>query len=117
MSSNPPTQNWYPQRGKVYLVQLDKLRPAIVLSVDSINRHARDVCVVGTTTVEHQRFSMRVPIQAGDGGFDSDCWAKCDQVTTLEKSRLQQNPIGTLSLEKFKMIEEQVRICLGLRVT
>lgn len=114
MTPTPP-QNWSPQRGEVYLVQLDKLRPAIVLSINAINRHARDVCVVGTTTIEHQRFDMRIPLDAGDGGLDYNCWAKCDQVTTLEKSSLQYPPIGTLSSEKFKRIEEQIRICLGLR--
>ncbi len=54
---------WYPKRGEVYIVQLDKTRPAVVLSVDQINKHASDVCVVGITTVERKTFSMRVPIK------------------------------------------------------
>ena len=31
---------WYPKRGEVYVVQLDKPRPALVLSVDALNRFA-----------------------------------------------------------------------------
>ena len=106
--------NWYPKRGEVYLVPLDKPRPAIVLSVDALNRFALDVCVVGITTVEHKRFSVRVPIRKGDGNLNFDCWAKCDQVTTLEKTLLRYPAVGVLSDHTFNKIEEQVRICLGL---
>ena len=78
--------DWYPKRGEVCLVQLDKPRPAVVLSVDAINKFALDICVVGITTIEHRKFSMRVLIKKGDGNLDFNCWAKCDQVTTLEKA-------------------------------
>ena len=105
--------SWYPKRGEVYLVLLDKPRPAIVLSVDSLNKHALDVCVLPMTTVEHSRFSMRVLVKAGDGGLDRNCWAKCDQVATLEKNLLRYPPIGILSQDAFGRIQQQVKIALG----
>jgi mRNA-degrading endonuclease toxin of MazEF toxin-antitoxin module len=108
------TPGWYPKRGEVYLVRLDKDRPAVVLSVDALNRHSLDVCVVGITTKEHGRFSMRVPIKAGDGGLDFDCWAKCDQVTAVEKDLLKFPPLGMLSVKTFTRIQEQVKLSLGL---
>jgi len=108
------SHSWYPRHGEVYVVQLDKPRPAVVLSIDAINKFALDVCMVGITTVEHKKFSMRVPIRRGDANLNFDCWAKCDQVTTLEKSLLKYPPIGTLSAVTFRQIKEQVRICLGL---
>lgn len=95
-------------------MDLDKPRPAIVLSVDSLNKHALDVCVVPTTSVEHREFSMRVPIKAGDGGLDVNCWAKCDQVTTLEKTFLRYPPLGVLSEPILRKIQEQVKLALGL---
>ena len=105
----------YPRRGEVFLVSLGtKRRPAVILSVDTLNRHALDVCVVGLTTVEHAKFSMRVPVKAGDGGLHSDCWAKCDQVTTLEKKLLRYPALGRLSDAAFQQIQQQVRIALGL---
>ena len=105
----------YPRRGEVYLVLLGaKWRPAVILSVDVLNRHALDVCVVALTTVERAKFSMRVPVKAGDGGLDSDCWAKCDQVMTLEKSLLRRPAIGRLSDATLAQIQQQVRIALGL---
>jgi mRNA-degrading endonuclease toxin of MazEF toxin-antitoxin module len=105
---------WYPRRGEVYLVRLDKDRPAVILSVDALNRHALDVCLVPLTTVHHRAFSMRVPVTAGDGGLRYNCWAKCDQVTTLEKSFLRPPALGTLSPAAFQKIQEQVKIALGL---
>ena len=110
----PAASAWYPKRSEVYLVQLDKPRPAVVLSVDAINKFALDVCVVAITSVEHKKFSVRVPIRKGEGNLRFDCWAKCDQVTTLEKSLLKQPPIGALSAATLRRIEEQVRVCLGL---
>ena len=79
-----------------------------------INKFAWDVGVVGITTVERRTFSMRVPIKKGDAHLDFNCWAKCDQVTTLEKTLLKYPPIGVLSAERLARIEEQVKICLGL---
>jgi mRNA-degrading endonuclease toxin of MazEF toxin-antitoxin module len=110
----PAPPRWYPKRGEVYLVQLDKPRPAIVLSVDPLNKFALDVCMVAVTTVEHKNFSVRVPIKKGDANLNFNCWAKCDQVTTLEKSLLKYPPIGILSISALSRIEEQVRVALGL---
>src|SRR5260370_21162034 len=104
---------WYPKRGEVYSVQLDNPRPAIVLSIDPINKFALDVCVVGITTVERKAFSMRVPIKKGDANLNLNCWAKCDQVTTLEKTFLKYPPIGVLSGAAFTRVEDQVTICFG----
>lgn len=111
-ASKPP--GWHPKRGEVYFVQLDKPRPAVVLSVDSLNKSALDVCIVPITTIQHAEFSMRVPIKAQDGGLERNCWAKCDQVTTLEKTYLRFPPLGVLSSAVFSRIEEEVKIALGL---
>jgi mRNA-degrading endonuclease toxin of MazEF toxin-antitoxin module len=103
-----------PRRGEVYLAKLDKLRPVIVLSVDALNKSALDVCIVPVTTKEHAKFSVRIPLAAGDGGLKYLCWAKCYQVTTLEKNLLQNFAIGVLSEEKFNLVQEQVKVCLRL---
>lgn len=114
MPSDPP-QGWYPRRGEVYLARLDKLRPGLVISVDELNRHALDVCVVPVSTPAHRQFArVRVPIRSGDGGLEHDSWARCDQVTTIPKSRLQFPPLGTLSDAVLHAVEDSVRLVLGL---
>ena len=116
----PPPVSWYPRRGEIYLVEIQvggkaKRRPFLVVSIDPLNRQSLDVCVLPITSVEHREFRMRVPIQPPEGGLDKPSWAKCDQVTTLEKSCLLFPPIGNLSDRPvLKEIEKQVRFALGL---
>ncbi len=105
---------WFPRRGEVYLVRLDKNRPALVISADALNRHALDVCVVPLTTVGRRKFSLRVQVKPGEGGLRRDSWAKCDQVTALEKNVLLYPPLGRLTDETLKTIEQGVKLALQL---
>jgi mRNA-degrading endonuclease toxin of MazEF toxin-antitoxin module len=114
MMPRTPPSGWFPQRGEVYLVRLDKNRPALVISADALNRHALDVCVVPMTTIKRPRFSVRVPIRPGEGGLNRDSWAKCDRVTTLEKDLLLYPPLGHLTGETMKTIERGIKLALQL---
>jgi mRNA interferase MazF len=105
---------WFPRRGEVCLVRLDKDRPVLVISSDALNRHALDVCVVPLTSIEHRRFSLRVPLRTGEAGLDRPSWAKCDQVTTLEKGRVRYPPLGHLSEANLSRIENAIKIALEL---
>jgi mRNA interferase MazF len=111
MARTPPS-GWFPRRGEVYLVHLDKDRPALVISADALNRHSLDVCVVPMTTVGRPKFSLRVPVRPGEGGLSRDSWAKCDQVTTLEKDLLLYPPLGRLTDETLRAIEQAVKLAL-----
>ena len=113
MARTPPS-GWFPRRGEVYLVRLDKARPALVISTDALNRHALDVCLVPVTTVERPKFSLRVHIPPGEAGLSRDSWAKCDQVTTLEKGLLIYPPLGRLTDETLKAIEQSIKLALEL---
>jgi mRNA-degrading endonuclease toxin of MazEF toxin-antitoxin module len=96
------------------LVRLDKDRPALVISTDALNRHALDVCVVPITSIEHRKFSLRVPLRPGEGGSDRVSWAKCDQVTTLEKGLVRYPPLGRLSSATLSRIEAAIKTALEL---
>lgn len=109
-----PPAGWYPRRGEVYWLRLDKDRPALVISSDVLNRHALDVCVVPITTVHHGRFALRVAIAPGDGGLARESWAKCDQVITLEIKTLRYPPVGRLAHKTLKRIEDSIRLALDL---
>lgn len=111
-SAKPP--GWYPKRGDVCLFALDKERPAVIISTDALNRFSLDVCVVPISTVEHKQFSLRPKIASGEGGLAKDSWAKCDQVTTLEKSLAVYPPLGMLPPGALTRLEDAVRIGLEL---
>jgi mRNA interferase MazF len=105
---------WFPRRGEVCLVRLDKERPVLIISSDVLNRHALDVCVVPITSVQHMRFALRVPIRAGEGGLSRNSWAKCDQVTTIERSTVKYPPLGRLRDANLSIIEAAIKTALQL---
>jgi mRNA interferase MazF len=114
MTARTPPPGWFPRRGEVYWVRLDKRRPALVISADALNRHALDVCVVPMTTIQRTLFSLRVHVKPSEGGLRRDSWAKCDQVTTLEKSMLLYPPLGRLSDDTLRAIEHAIKLALQL---
>lgn len=114
MTARTPPVGWFPRRGEVYLVRLDKNRPALVISTNALNRYALDVCVAPMTTVKRPAFSLRVQVKPGEAGVSRDSWAKCDQVTTLEKTLLVYPPLGRLADETLKTIEQGIKLALGL---
>jgi len=109
-----PAGGWFPRRGEVYLVRLDKHRPALVISADALNRHALDVCVVPMTSVERPKFALRVHVKSGDAGLTHDSWAKCDQVTTLEKGLFLYPALGRLTDETLNDIERGIKLALQM---
>jgi len=106
-----------PRRGEVWLVRIpgeQKQRPCVIVSADWLNRFARDVTVVPITTVARRAFPTRVELPAGEGGLKERSWAKCDQVTTIDKKHLGQAPLGQLSSAKLAEIEHAIRQALSL---
>ena len=107
----------WPRRGEIRLVAVpddSKRRPCVVLSADWLNQHALDVTVVPVTSVRRASFPTRVTLVAGEGGLHVDSWAKCDQVTTVNKSRLVGGPFGRLSPARMLDISNAVRMALDL---
>jgi len=110
--SKPP--NWYPRRGDVCLISLDKERPALIISSNSLNAHSLDVCVLPISKSEHRAFSLRPKLKAGDGGLNFDSWVKCDQPTTIEKQLVIYPPLGSISSPSMMQIEIALRASLDL---
>jgi mRNA-degrading endonuclease toxin of MazEF toxin-antitoxin module len=62
--------------------------------------------------VKRISFSLRIPINPRDGGLGLPSWAKCDQVTTLEKALLVYPPLGRLRGETLAAIEHGIKLAL-----
>jgi len=105
---------WFPKRGEVCLFSLDKERPALVVSSDALNRYALDVCVAPISSVEHRTFTMRPKLSLGEAGLARDSWAKCDQVTTVEKKYAVYPPLGAVSLDTLRRVERAIKEALEL---
>ena len=107
-------KDWFPRRGEVCLVGLDKERPALIFSSDALNKFSQDVCVIPISKVEHKQFSLRPKLEAGEGGLNYDSWVKCDQVTTLEKDAAVYPSLGFLTQESLARVEASIRTALEL---
>jgi mRNA interferase MazF len=88
-----------PQRGEVYLVQLDptlgseirKTRPCVIVSPDELNMHLRTAVIAPMTTGGHAypwRVACRFQQRAG--------FVAMDQLRTVDRDRLVK-PLGRLS--------------------
>jgi len=112
----------YPRRGEIYLVKLPghpadtKDRPALVVSLDVRNRLANDVIVVPLSTTLRPA-PTHVELPAGEGGLKETSMAKCEQITTLDKSFLIRGPFaGTISPLLIQEIERAIQRSIGIPV-
>lgn len=104
-------------RGDMYWVNLDptmgseikKKRPCLILSVNPINRARKTLIVVPLSTSAIVRFPIVMPVIC-DG---KDVTIVCDQIRTVDKSRLGSK-IGEVDKKQLKDIEKSIKIILGL---
>jgi mRNA interferase MazF len=114
-------------RGEIYFVELGptrgreidaKRRPAVVLSIDAINRKPLVVTVVpGTTRAPGKPVYLNeVRVQpTATNGLTNPTVFLCFQLKALDHSRFDQPAVGVLSANELKEIEDTVRFCLGLQ--
>ena len=105
------------RRGEVWWVDLDptrgseiqKTRPAVVLTANALNRARRTVVVVPLSTGP----SPRPPIVVATVSAGTDSVAVCDQVRAVDKSRLTRCS-GELTAADLRDVENGVRAVLEL---
>ena len=110
----------YPRKGGIYLVNLTfkpkdpKNRPALVVSLDIRNKLAGDIIVVPLSTMMRQA-PTHVLLTEGEGGLSKPSMAKCEQVTTIDKSLLVRGPFaGRISNAKMRAVEKAIMISIGV---
>jgi len=110
----------YPKRGEIYLVSLPsrpkdiKNRPALIVSLDVRNKLANDIIVVPLST-NLRSSPTHVLLEEGEAGLSKVSMAKCEQVTTIDKSFLLKGPFaGKISNEKMEEIERAIMIAIGV---
>jgi len=105
------------RRGEVWWVDFDtvdggeirKMRPAVVITADALNRARRTVVVVPLATGPLARPPIVVAApSAGDGRV-----AVCDQARAVDKARLTRSA-GQLSSVDLRAIEDGLRRVLEL---
>jgi mRNA-degrading endonuclease toxin of MazEF toxin-antitoxin module len=102
------------KRGFIYWANLDKRRPALVISIDARNERANDVIVIPCSTrllasVTH------VTLARGEGGVPSPCVLKCEQIATAHQFDVDAVPLGpALSAPRLREVERAVARAIGV---
>ncbi|HVR71819.1 MAG TPA: type II toxin-antitoxin system PemK/MazF family toxin [Vicinamibacteria bacterium] len=105
-----------PRRGHLYWVNLDKRRPALVLSPDYRNQYATDVIVIPCST-RLRPAPTHVMLRRGQGGLSESSVLKCEQITTLARTDLQEPALGrALSPAILRAVERAVLRAIGVPV-
>jgi mRNA interferase MazF len=97
--------NLDPTRGS----EIQKTRPAVVLTADGLNRIRRTVVVVPLSTGPAPRPPIVVSVpSAGQASV-----AVCDQIRAVDRARLTRAQ-GALSRDDLRAVEDGVRAVLAL---
>lgn len=99
-----------PRRGEVWLADMDKLRPAVVMHRDFAGRALRAVLVAPLTTTMRD-IPTAVRLGPADG-IDRECVAALDNLTLLTKDRLRAR-VARLSEERMAELCEALAIAIG----
>lgn len=81
----------------IYIAQLDKARPVLVLTRSQVRPFLNNVTVAPITTTV-RGLSTEVPV-GGINGLNSECIVSCDNITTVPTSALGRQ-IGILLPEQ-----------------
>lgn len=110
-----------PSRGEVWLVDLNPVkgheqagrRPALVISVDIFNQGAAELAVVLPITAQNKHIPLHVPLEPPEGGLQKTSYVKCEDIRSISTGRLVAR-LGTVTSAKLTLIEDRIRILLGL---
>ena len=109
-----------PSRGDVWLVSLDptighevqKTRPAVVISSNIYNRYNWVVVVMPLTSHDTEEYDQ-VLIKPPEGGVTAASVTLPDQIRAVDRGRLVKR-LGRVGEEKMRRIDRSLRIVLDL---
>lgn len=107
----PPTSTGSaPRRGEVWLADMDKRRPAVIMHRDFGGRVLNAVLVAPlTTTIRDVPTAVRL---GPADGIDRECVASLDNLTLLRKDRLRSR-VGRLTEERMAELCDALSIAVG----
>jgi len=85
----------------------------LVLSADAYNGGPSDLVIVLAVTTTLRALPTQVPISRAESDLDRPSAVLCDQLRSIARERLVHR-IGALQGPKLQMVEDAVRILLGL---
>ncbi len=101
--------DWSPGRGSEQV----GVRPALVVQNDVGNLHSPTTIVAAISTRRVRPYPFHVNVSPQQSGLARDSVIKCQQVQTIDQSRLGRM-VGTLSSDKMRDVDLALHRSLGL---
>lgn len=109
------------RRGEVWLVDFGVpvgreggyVRPAVVISADTLNAGPGGVVVVAPTTTARRNLPLHVEIEPGESGLDGTSYAKCEDIKSVSVERMVRR-FGAVSPAVVHQIARTLRYVLEL---
>ena len=115
--------NEFPKRGEIWLVnfspsigsEIKDLHPALVVSVDDLNKSPWGLVVVCpiTTFRKKKKFRLHLLISPPEGGVKQDSIISCDQVKSVSIERFSRS-WGKVTKDTIDKVEYILRKILNL---
>ena len=111
-----------PSNGEVWIVKIPNQpndphqpRPVVVVSNNSQNKYLTSVIAIPTSSsISEAHPKLHVFLPKGTGGLSKDCYARCELITTIDKSLLVKGPLDKpLDIKYRWQLIEGVRFALG----
>lgn len=104
--------DWSPGRGS----EQSGRRPALIVQNDPANRNPRypNTIVIAIST-KGRLVSFHFLLKpTSTNGLGEPCYAKCEQIMTIDKERLV-NRIGRITQDEMAQVDEALKIVLALK--
>ncbi len=102
--------DWSPSRGS----EQEGLRPALIVQNNTGNQLSSTTIVVSLTTRKmKKRYPFHVTVPTGL--LPKNGTVMCEQMMTIDQSRLIGNPIALLDDDIMQEVDEAIKRSLGLR--
>jgi mRNA interferase MazF len=111
----------HPSRGEIWRADLEpvqgheqgRVRPALVVSNDVLNRSASDMVTIVPITTKARPVRTFLRVNPQEGGLTQVSFIICDQIRTISRNRLSKR-LGMVSPEVMAEVEERLRFLLDL---
>jgi mRNA interferase MazF len=110
------------RRGEIYRADLNPvigseqggMRPVLVVQNDVGNRYSPTVIVMAITSrINKAKLPTHIEIGSGEFGLERDSVILCEQVRTIDKSRLRDR-LGVLPPQAMEQVDQAIAISFGL---
>lgn len=113
------------KKGEIYLAKLNpkkgnevgKLRPVLIYQTDMLNRvsHPTTSILPLSTHLIDDAYPLRYRVQKRDK-LNQDSDILCDQIRTIDNTRIVTDLIATLSLREMLEVDKQMKIVLDIEI-